>query len=164
MNKKQYLSLLFATIISSLVGGAGFSWLFSGQQASAQNNSKIISAQEFRLVDASGNVRALFTDDPKFARGTPSLMFYDRKNKIRLAVGQYELPAPNIQLSDENGSEVFSLTHFQGTTSMQFNRVFSDGKGMSGGDPALVLSNNAEDGANVKIFGKGDKMLWSARK
>ena len=170
MNKKQYLSLLLATIISGLVGGAGFSWLFSGQQASAQNNpSTVVSAQEFRLVDANGKLRAILSENPMLARGTPSLVFYDTNQKARLSVGTFRASGePTIELMDENEMATISLTRIQGTTSLLLKSISSEpieggGIGRSG-IPALWLTQSAKDGANIKIFDKDMKLIWSARK
>ncbi len=171
MNKKQYLSLLLATLISGLVGGAGFSWLFSGQQASAQNNSStVISAQEFRLVDANGKLRAILSENPMLASGTPSLVFYDTNQKARLSVGTFRAAGsePTINLMDENEMAIISLTRNQGTTSLMLKSISS--KPLEGGSiersatAALWLTQSAKDGANIRIFDKNLKLLWSARK
>lgn len=170
MNKKRYLSLLFAAVISSLVGGTGFRWLFSAQPASAQNNpSTVISAQEFRLVDANGKLRAILSENPILGRGTPSLVFYDSNQKARLAVGTFRTDGePSMQLLDENEMAAFLLTRFQGTTILKLSSISAEpiaGGGIGRSSvPALWLTQNDKDGANIKIFGKSDKLLWSARK
>ncbi len=170
MNKKQYLSLLFATIISGLFGGAGFSWLFSGQQASAQNDSStVVSAQEFRLVDANGKLRAILSENPMLARGTPSLVFYDINQKARIAVGTFRTGGePSIHLMDENEMAAFLLTRFQGKTTLQLSSISSEpieGGGIGRSSiPALWLTQSAKDGANIEIFDKNLKPLWAARK
>jgi hypothetical protein len=168
MNKKQYLSLLFAAIISGLFGGAGFSWLFSGRQVSAQTNPSTVAAQEFRLVDANGKLRAILSDNQTLARGTPSLVFYDTNQKARLAVGAFRTNGePSIQLMDENEMAAFLLTRFQGTTILQLSNISAepiDGGVARSSVPALWLTQSIKDGANIKIFGKSDKVLWSARK
>jgi len=169
MNKKQYLSLLLATIISGLVGGAGFSWLFSGQPASAQNNSSaVVSAQEFRLVDAKGKLRAILSENPMLASGMPSLVFYDTNQKARLSVGTFRASGePTIELMDENEMPTISLTRSQGTTSLLLKSISSkpvDGGVERFGIPALWLTQSVKDGANIKIFDKEMKLLWSARK
>ena len=163
MNKKQYLSLLFATIISGLAGGAGFSWLFSGQPASAQNNaSTVVTAQEFRLVDANGKLRAILSDNPMFGGETPSLLLYDRTKKARIAVGSFR-SEPSIQLMDENEMAAFLLTRFQGKTSLQLSSISAEpieGGGIGRSSiPALWLTQSAKDGANIVIFDKNLKLL-----
>lgn len=176
MNKKEYLSLLFAAIISGLIGGAGFSWLFSSQPAFAQTNpSTVVTAQEFRLVDANGKLGAvlsnrlypLSTNLPM--TGPPSLVFYDANQKARLAVGTFRTgDEPSIQLMDENEMAAFLVTRFQGTTTLQLSSISAEpvaGGGIGRSSvPALWLTQSAKNGANIKIFGKDDNLLWSARK
>src|SRR5688572_16307713 len=170
MNKRQYLSLLLATIVSGLVGGAGFSWFFSGQPASAQTTSRaVVSAQEFRLVDASGKLRAILSENPMVARGTPSLVMYDTNQKARLAVGTFRTAGePSIQLMDENEMGAIVATRFQGKTSLQLSNIMTeplDGGGVGRSSvPALWLTHSAKDGANIEILDKEMKRVWSARK
>src|SRR5688500_18595149 len=104
MNKIQYLTLLFAAIISGLVGGASFDRLFAEQKVSAQSNSPaVITAQEFRLVDKDGNLRATLSDNSTFSNGeTPSLVLYDRNKKSRLAVGSFKTSMPTLEFFDKN--------------------------------------------------------------
>ena len=76
MSKKQYLSLLLTMMVSGLFGGAGFNWFFSETKVSAQSNpSVVVTAQEFRLVDKDGNLRAILSDSPSVTSGeTPSVL------------------------------------------------------------------------------------------
>lgn len=169
MNKKQYLSLLLALVITGLVSGAGFSWLFSDQQVSAQDKpSAVVSAQEFRLVDSNGKLRAILSENPKLGLGMSSLVFYDSNQKARLVLGTFTSGGnPNIRLMDENELMAFSLNRFEGTTFLQLNRIFV---GQSGGGfersslPALTLKQNNDEGSNIEIHDKEMKLLWSARK
>lgn len=169
MNTKHHLSFLFALIISGLVSGAGFSWLFSHKQVFAQDKtSAVVSAQEFRLVDANGKLRAILSENPTLGLGMSSLVFYDSNQKARLVVGTFRPDGnPNIRLMDENELPAFSLTRHEGTTTLQINRIFVGPRG--GGFewsslPALTLKQNNNQGSNIEIHDKEMKLLWSARK
>ncbi len=170
MNNRQYLSVLLATIVSGLAGGAGFSWFFAGQPAAAQSSTQaVVSAQEFRLVDASGKLRAILSENPMVARGTPSLVLYDANQKARLAVGTFRTAGePSIQLMDENEMGAIVATRFQGKTSLQLSNIMTEpleGGGVGRSSiPAVWLTHSSKDGSNIEILDKEMKRLWSARK
>ncbi len=59
---------------------------------------KVISAEEFRLVDSNGKTKAQFT---KSQEGSPALFFFDNDGHSRLEVGLYPDGLPMIILLDE---------------------------------------------------------------
>jgi hypothetical protein len=169
MNKKQYLSLLLATIISGLTGGAGFNWLFSEQKISAQNSSpEVVSAQEFRLVDKDGNLRAILSENPTVAGGTtPSLVLYDQNKKARLAVGSFKTNVPTIQLFDENEMSAILLNRADDRSNLILTQSSLKQTGNSierKSFAALWLTQTPKDGANIGIINEDLKLVWSARK
>ena len=59
MNNKQFLLTLFVAVISGVLGGALSVWFLTPQSVLAQGEpQKVIEAQEFRVVDDGGIVRA----------------------------------------------------------------------------------------------------------
>jgi hypothetical protein len=169
MNKTQYLSLLLAAIISGLTGGAGFSWFFSEQKVSAQSNSPtVITAQEFRLVDKDGNLRAALSDNSTFSNGeTPSLVLYDRNKKSRLAVGSFKTSVPTIEFFDKNEMSAIVLAQDddQSIFVLKHNSIKQIGGGVEKkSSAALWLRQGGKRGANVVILDEELNLVWSARK
>ena len=96
------LVLLIATA-AAVVGGAGFTLLFSGDPVFAQktpSTATIVTAEQFRLVDQAGETRASLSVE---GDGTPRLDLHDQNGHRR--VGLYLLPngAPRLGLFDETG-------------------------------------------------------------
>ena len=59
MNRKQFLLTLLVAIISAFLGGALSVWFLMPPSVLAQDGpQKVIEAQEFRVVDEEGNMRA----------------------------------------------------------------------------------------------------------
>lgn len=169
MNKTQFLSVLLVAVISGLVGGAGFSWLSSEQKVSAQSSSPaVITAQEFRLVDKDGNLRATLSDNSTFSNGeTPSLVFYDRSKKSRLAVGSFKTSAPTIEFFDKNemSAIVVSQDDDQSNFVLKHNSIKQIGGGIEKkSSAALWLRQSGKRGANVVILDEELNPVWSARK
>ena len=61
--------------------------------------ASVVSAQEFRLTDKSGNVRAVMNTD---ANGEPGLIMFDKNGTPRLQLDSYET-TPSLILMDEHG-------------------------------------------------------------
>lgn len=61
MNRKEYVLMLTLAVLAGLVGGVVSSRFFMGEPVFAQKtpqHPKVISAEEFRLVDKDGKERA----------------------------------------------------------------------------------------------------------
>lgn len=169
MSKKQYLSLLLTMMISGLVGGAGFNWFFSETKVSAQSNSAtVVTAQEFRLVDKDGNLRAILSDNPSVTNGeTPSLVLYDKNKKARLAFGSYKTDVPTIALFDENEMSAFLVNQDKDRSNLVLkqNSLKTTKNGIeSNSFAALWITQNPKYGANIRILDDKFDVLWSARK
>ena len=63
--------------------------------------SSVITAQEFRLTDKGGNVRAVMNTD---ADGEPGLIMFDKHGTPRLQLDSYET-TPSLILRDEHGDK-----------------------------------------------------------
>jgi len=64
MNRKQVLHTLLLAVISGFLGGALSVWFLMPQSVLAQDEPpKVIEAQEFRVVDADGELRARLVSD-----------------------------------------------------------------------------------------------------
>lgn len=170
MSKTQYLSLLLAAIISGLIGGAGFSWFSAEQKVSAQTDSPaVITAQEFRLVDKDGKLRAIFSDDPTVSKGeTPSLVFYDRNKKSRLAIGSFKTSVPTIEFLDKNemGAIVLAQADEGSNFVLKHNSIKQNSNGTETKSAAALwlTKDNNKPGADIIIIDDEFKIIWSARK
>lgn len=169
MNKKQYLSLLLTMMISAFFGGAAFNWFFSETKVSAQiNPSAAVTAQEFRLVDKDGNLRAILSDNSSITGGeTPSLVLYDKNKKARLAFGSFKTDVPTIALFDENEMSAFLVNQDKDRSNLilkQNSLKTTKNSVESKSFAALWLTQNPKFGANIRILDDKFDVLWSARK
>ncbi len=169
MSKKQYLSLLLTMMISGLVGGSGFNWFFSETKVLSQSNtSAVVTAQEFRLVDKDGNLRAILSENPSVTNGEmPSLVLYDKNNKARLAFGSFKTDVPTIALFDENEMSAFLVNQDKDRSNLilkQNSLKKTENSIESKSFAALWLTQNPKYGANIRILDDKFDVLWSARK
>ena len=74
MNKKQYALMIVFALIGGLIGGALSNKVFHNEIAFAQNNNKIITAEEFLLVDKKGKIKGSWRTD----EGCTNLILYDK--------------------------------------------------------------------------------------
>jgi len=104
MLRKQIWLISIASILGGFIGGLLFSFLFAGESASAKealSNPQIVSANEFRLIDDVGAVRAALGFG---GTNAPSLTLFDTKQtpRIRLTLAE-DNETPAIGLIDKNG-------------------------------------------------------------
>ena len=97
MNRKHFTLIVTIAVFSGLVGGGISNWLLVTQLVMAQDLlPKVIEAQEFRVVDAEGNVRANLRVD---SRNMVSLLLKD-VNEL-----------PRVLLAVDRGNPLLVLTH-----------------------------------------------------
>ncbi len=126
MNRRESLVMLGAAVMAGVVGGVISGNLFQTESVIAQETSptaKVITAEEFRLVDQEGRTRAVLGMDTE---GTePSLVFFTKEgaNLVRLGLKGFfpELsflsslsgkPKPSIILSGLAEAPSISLLGF----------------------------------------------------
>jgi hypothetical protein len=83
MNNKQFFFTLFLAVTSGCLGGVLSVWFLIPQAVLAQDETQnVLEAREFRLVDASGKLRArLAIDDLIGSRTTGLEMFGENGEK-----------------------------------------------------------------------------------
>jgi hypothetical protein len=99
MKTRRNLLLIISIIFAGLIGGALANVLFMTGTSFAQvgkQYEKFIAAQEFRLVDTSGKVRAKLIAG---THGSVSLDFYDVESKSRAAIALSSKGVPSLKLS-----------------------------------------------------------------
>ncbi len=130
MNRKLYVLMLVLSMIAGIIGGRLSGLMFIGEPALAQkvSSEKIIEAQEFRVVDDKGKLRAEFNlsddgavdltlldqDDIVRAKlslakdGCPSLLFFDQHGSNCAAFGVL-LDQPCMVICDKEGKPAWSM-------------------------------------------------------
>lgn len=115
--------------------------------------SSVVTAQEFRLADKNGNIRAVMNTD---ADGEPGLVMFDKSGTPRLQLDSYET-TPSLILMDENGKKraYYGMSSPTGDGALTF----------SGANGAEVASLQISGGASrfSLMDGAGDsRAQWSA--
>ena len=115
--------------------------------------SRAIEAQSFVLRDSSGIKRA----ELAVVNGSPILRFFDAHGKTRIVLD--ESSGPRIELSGEEDRVRLSL----GLIREEPHIFVNDAQGFSaqlGSTPDLVGIRTGA--ASLILWGKNDKVLWSA--
>ncbi|MFX0198640.1 MAG: hypothetical protein ACFFCW_21165 [Candidatus Hodarchaeota archaeon] len=117
MDKKYLLLMLLLAILAGFVGGAVANRFFTTQPVFAQKKSKpakVIEAEEFRLVDKSGNIHIEiklkeFTVSPKKPPVKHPVISIKQHGRDRLTLGLSRTESPVLRFSDPNGKTRLSL-------------------------------------------------------
>lgn len=138
---------------------------------------KVIRANEFEMLDSSGNVRAHLS----VMDGSPSLDLFDEAGQPRVVIANFsdgpqialtnpagkvnlQLRSSGLTLFDPAESERASLSTSEGKPSLVLND--SDGFSAIFGRAALVRPSTGRkestSAASIVLFGKDSKVLWSA--
>ena len=109
MNRKQWVGFIMVTMVSGFIGGLGGSYIFFNERAIAQEPAqatKIVTAEEFRLVTKDGKPRAsLLLWDGQL----PALTMADEKCHNRVFLGVFNMAQPALILNDEGCKQRASL-------------------------------------------------------
>ena len=79
MDRRQYLLLVVSAFLAGLVGGVVSGWIFIAAWQPEQQD-RVITAEEFRLVDEEGSVMVRTGID--VIRGQPSLLPFDKTGRV----------------------------------------------------------------------------------
>ena len=114
MDKSQFRLLVVLVVVSGFVGGALVSCLRPGQAplAQAETNRKVVTAQEFRLVDDQGRTRATLMLTASHAGiasqmglSQPCLMLRDADERVRVRLDINAVGSPQLTLYPEKGGQ-----------------------------------------------------------
>ena len=176
MKTRRNLLLVVSIIFAGLIGGALSNVLFMTGTSVAQvgkQPEKLVSAQEFRLVEASGKTRATLIAG---AHGSVSLDFYDVENKSRVAISLSSKGSPSIKLSggaamelrdknDKVRSKILMLS--DGSPSVRLYDDKGNVRAILGGinletpGTARIGSLEKRDESSFVLVDKEGKILWS---
>jgi hypothetical protein len=109
MNRKQCAGLILTTVVAGFLGGLGGSYMFFNEKAIAQDSAqptKIVTAEEFRLVTKDGQPRATFL---LWNGQLPALSMADEKCHNRVFLGVFNMAQPALILNDEECKQRASL-------------------------------------------------------
>ncbi len=188
MNNKQFFFTLFLAVTSGCLGGVLSVWFLIPQAVLAQDETQnVLEAREFRLVDASGKLRArLAIDDLIGSRTTGLEMFGENGEKnVILRTGDYGMAF--LTLANEGGATA-ELTVNRQDSQLQLSRSTRNPRVRLGlsqkGLPSLTLfdqNNNLRsilgstelivDGtgftglpapSSLLLFDEEGKVVWSA--
>jgi hypothetical protein len=125
MNGKRYGLLVALGLAAGLLGGGLSGRVLFGQPMVAQQSAKpsrIVSAEEFQLVDEKGAIRAALS----MSMGGPGIILFDKAGKFRavLSLATKE-DSPVLSLADAEG-------HHRATLALRVN-----------GEPYLALLDKA---------------------
>ena len=145
MPRRQVVLLVVVTFLAGIIGGAVSNWALHGQAIAQSDTRKIVTAEEFRLVDNSGRTRVLLS----LLRGKPRLIMTDEKGEFRIELGMGPGEQPALWLRDQNG---ISRAQLALTALGNPNLEFSDKNNLNRislgltmeGSPALFLRDEQE--------------------
>lgn len=104
MNRRVCTALFLTTVTASLIIGVVISHLSRGEVVTAQElsrSTKVVSAEEFRLVDKTGRTRALLGMRHD---GHPGLSLLDENGKLRAQLLLLSGAEPGLILNDKDGN------------------------------------------------------------
>ena len=114
MDKSQFRLLVVLMVVSGFAGGALVSWLGPGQAALAQaeTNKRVVTAEEFRLVDDQGRARAALTmvgiaasSASQMDLSQPRLELRDADERIRVLLSLSAANNPVLKFYPEKGGQ-----------------------------------------------------------
>ena len=175
MNRKQFATMLAVVAVAGLMGGA-LSDLLRGEAAFAQPEAgKVVKAEEFCLVDAAGDARALLHVFPNGTVGL-ALTHDDLLPRILMAV----LPdgRPMLKLVDEEqNSRVLIVAMPDGSyglTLLDQNGKYRALLGVGAdGNPGLQMKDDEQrdrvligimpsGSPTIRLLDEDGKVIWSA--
>ena len=150
MKRRQYLLLVALTVIAGLIGGAVSSWILMAKTAGVQEtqkHEKVVTAEEFRVIDEEGKTRAMLAMLPD---GSPNLVLFDNDLTPRVQIAVSAIGAPGILCFDKSGYKgaIASIGLLYGDTP-SIGLIDSDGNNR------IQLSIDPDD--DVAILGLYDK-------
>lgn len=165
MNRKQFTITLAAVAAAGLLGGALSDWLRGTPAFAQEDGTEAVTAQEFRLVDAEGELRAVLglredgmvalvlndqSGRKRLSMGAgdegAAVIVGDEEGEKRLAVG-FANAVPLIALADKAGRERLALTVAEDTSAIMLQDEAGTGRAgimFSEGIPFVSLSDREE--------------------
>jgi len=160
MNKKQFLFVMLAVILSSFLGGAFVQFIFQTPAVIAKESARpsagpVLKANKFLLTNPKGQIRAsLSLDNPSGKEERPALTFFDKDGRARALLFLGNSDSPEMILYDKAGTNRFN-----------FGLAPAGNAGMTvnNGNFEKLLDLNTSSGIPViTIRGEHASIRWSA--
>jgi hypothetical protein len=176
MTYKQYSLMLVLAVIAGFLGGILAAKVFTIQPAYGEKAAeipKVIAAEQFRVVDTSGRVRArlketgvdvLYEDGTQGAvlaldEGVPSVALLDRNGTKRAALNLGIDSSPLLSLRDSHGKGGASLRQ-TGLALFDMNGMSRASLGLDAGSTPEFLFRDSESQAGaVLVLNEGAPQL-----
>jgi hypothetical protein len=175
LNNKQYVVLLGLVILSSSLGGFFCHKLFSPGLLFAKDTTqtdKILSAEEFRLIDKKGVLHLGIKLDESELTGGPVINFYDHKRNKSITLGILGLIGPRLSFFEDRkeflsvGDGYIFLNNKQGAgIQIMLSQDKEDPKIImryKDKEPALHIGSLTGDEASIGIWNRSGKMVYRA--
>ena len=135
MNRKQFVFTLLLALVSGLMGGVLSIWFLLPPSVLAQDEPpKVIEAQEFRVIDEDGRLRARFGfgtfQDSGYGPET-HLRIFDEEGKERITLVD-SVAGPYFQLQEDESGPTLGIS-------------------LDGGRPQLGMWHNTEGNLRVSL-------------
>jgi hypothetical protein len=143
MKRKEYILLLSASIIASLLGGLLSGYIFSGKTAIAEESPQtgLVKAEQIQLVGKDGKLLAILAASED--TGEPFFAIYSRKDNNYRAMIDLFGGGPRLILRDVTG---------QTRATFGATEVVDKNKG--------ILEKRAV--SSLTFFDSDGKLIWSA--
>jgi len=186
MNRKQFIFTVLLALLSGLMGGVLSIWFLLPQSVLAQDEpQKVMEAEEFRVVDAEGNVQArFFMKEMTSLWKKPYLEIYDDDNKHEFYLSSDGLGFsvddwPRLKLDLFNGEPLLTFrlkksTRSQVTLGFWPNRnepslnLYDEVGNLRAVLGTTELKHNRTGSTEIRatsslvLFDEDGKVLWSA--
>ena len=168
MKKRHYLLLVALTVIAGLAGGAISSQVFTARKAVAQltqDHERVITAEQFQLVDKEGNMRVVIGMSPK--RG-PVLGFTDENGQTRIFLGLTSVDGetwPILKLRDADEDMRISISGGNGNPRISVLDKYGNSRAVLGCAALKAASTElveTKPESSISLFNEDGKMIWAA--
>ena len=149
---KPYGLTLVLVMLAGFAGGMASNLLFQPQtvfDGKKGQTPKVITAQEFRLVNQEGKIRARLRVIPRI--GGSSLILMDQKGRQRTEISLNAIGEPRLVFKDQEGGEIAELSYLAGKTNLRLE-----------GKNGTRISVMGGPRPGVVIFNKNSELIWSA--
>lgn len=153
--KSQRLWLFAAAAIASFLGGGLWN---AGSAEKPANASKVVIADEFRVVDENGKPRIVLS----IFQGSPSVRLLDENGQDRVALLGGPAQEPPVREDNTAGICIMSEDH-KAAVYLGLEHTVPVLKMYRGGGDALVLVYvNPDDSPHIRLRDKTENVIFAA--